>query len=332
MRGIAAEARQPPVPRARSRGDHREGAREGARARGATSEPRAQRRAAEHPMSLFRQRERSPADPARARGGRRARRRHHRGDGGGGGRGGRDDRRSPAGGRRRPADRPGDRRGGGNRARRDSRPRCHEGAAVGSETVIGELRGKAAGLLTIERVMLNFLQRMCGVATLTRRYVEAVAGTRAQDRRHAEDRAGLAAPRQVRGRDRRRRQPSLRPRRRRPDQGQPHRRLRRHWRRDRARSAPRASPDCASRSSARAMAQVDEALAAGATRSCSTTCRPRRSLRRCGASPAERSSRPRAASRSPPCEQSPRRAGSDLRRCAHALGSGADLALELVTA
>jgi nicotinate-nucleotide pyrophosphorylase (carboxylating) len=58
--------------------------------------------------------------------------------------------------------------------------RCHEGVAVGSETVIGELRGKAAGLLTIERVMLNFLQRMCGVATLTRRYVEAVAGTRAK--------------------------------------------------------------------------------------------------------------------------------------------------------
>jgi nicotinate-nucleotide pyrophosphorylase (carboxylating) len=58
--------------------------------------------------------------------------------------------------------------------------RCQEGAAVGSETVIGELRGKAAGLLTIERVMLNFLQRMCGVATLTRRYVEAVAGTRAK--------------------------------------------------------------------------------------------------------------------------------------------------------
>ena len=56
--------------------------------------------------------------------------------------------------------------------------RCDEGMAVGSETVIGELRGKACGLLTIERVTLNFLQRMCGVATLTRRYVEAVAGSK----------------------------------------------------------------------------------------------------------------------------------------------------------
>jgi nicotinate-nucleotide pyrophosphorylase (carboxylating) len=58
--------------------------------------------------------------------------------------------------------------------------RCHEGMAVGSETVIGELRGKAGGLLTIERVLLNFLQRMCGIATLTRRYVEAVKGTKAK--------------------------------------------------------------------------------------------------------------------------------------------------------
>jgi nicotinate-nucleotide pyrophosphorylase (carboxylating) len=55
-----------------------------------------------------------------------------------------------------------------------------EGMAVGSDTVLCELRGEAAGLLTVERVTLNFLQRMCGVATLARRYVEAVAGTRAR--------------------------------------------------------------------------------------------------------------------------------------------------------
>ena len=58
--------------------------------------------------------------------------------------------------------------------------RSPEGMAVGSGTVIGELRGKAAGLLTIERAALNFLQRMCGIATLTRRYVEAVKGTKAK--------------------------------------------------------------------------------------------------------------------------------------------------------
>ncbi len=40
-----------------------------------------------------------------------------------------------------------------------------------------EFEGPAASLLTAERVALNFLQRLSGVATLTRRYVEAVRGT-----------------------------------------------------------------------------------------------------------------------------------------------------------
>jgi nicotinate-nucleotide pyrophosphorylase (carboxylating) len=55
-----------------------------------------------------------------------------------------------------------------------------EGTAVGSDTGIVEIRDAAARLLAIERVTLNFLQRMCGVATLTRRYVEAIAGTAAK--------------------------------------------------------------------------------------------------------------------------------------------------------
>jgi nicotinate-nucleotide pyrophosphorylase (carboxylating) len=38
-------------------------------------------------------------------------------------------------------------------------------------------RGYAQHLLAAERVGLNFLQRMCGVATMTRRFVEAVEGT-----------------------------------------------------------------------------------------------------------------------------------------------------------
>jgi nicotinate-nucleotide pyrophosphorylase (carboxylating) len=58
--------------------------------------------------------------------------------------------------------------------------RVEEGKAVGSDTPIAEIADEAARLLTIERVTLNFLQRMAGVATLTRRYVEAVAGTRAK--------------------------------------------------------------------------------------------------------------------------------------------------------
>jgi nicotinate-nucleotide pyrophosphorylase (carboxylating) len=42
------------------------------------------------------------------------------------------------------------------------------------------LRGPAHGLLTAERVALNFVQRLSGIATLTARFVEAVAGTSAR--------------------------------------------------------------------------------------------------------------------------------------------------------
>ena len=47
-------------------------------------------------------------------------------------------------------------------------------AAVG--TVIATVRGPAAVLLTAERTALNFLQRLSGIATLTRRFVDAAAG------------------------------------------------------------------------------------------------------------------------------------------------------------
>jgi nicotinate-nucleotide pyrophosphorylase (carboxylating) len=42
------------------------------------------------------------------------------------------------------------------------------------------LRGPAGAMLTAERVALNFVQHLSGVATLTARFVEAVAGTRAR--------------------------------------------------------------------------------------------------------------------------------------------------------
>jgi nicotinate-nucleotide pyrophosphorylase (carboxylating) len=60
--------------------------------------------------------------------------------------------------------------------------RVREGAAIAKGTELGTLRGRARGLLTAERVALNFLQRLCGVATVTRRFVDAVAGTRARIR------------------------------------------------------------------------------------------------------------------------------------------------------
>jgi nicotinate-nucleotide pyrophosphorylase (carboxylating) len=42
--------------------------------------------------------------------------------------------------------------------------------------VVAEVRGAAAALLTAERTALNFLQRLSGIATLTRRFVDAAGG------------------------------------------------------------------------------------------------------------------------------------------------------------
>lgn len=60
------------------------------------------------------------------------------------------------------------------------RPLIDEGAAVTPGMRLAEVSGPARSLLTAERVTLNLLQRMSGIATLTRRYVDAVAGTQAK--------------------------------------------------------------------------------------------------------------------------------------------------------
>ena len=52
-----------------------------------------------------------------------------------------------------------------------------DGEAVSAGQVLAEWRGPAGAILAGERVALNFLQRLSGIATLTRRYVQAVAGT-----------------------------------------------------------------------------------------------------------------------------------------------------------
>lgn len=57
-----------------------------------------------------------------------------------------------------------------------------EGTVVTRGAILGRVEGPARALLQAERVALNFLQRMSGVASLTRRFVDAVAGTRAQIR------------------------------------------------------------------------------------------------------------------------------------------------------
>ncbi|MFW6108097.1 MAG: carboxylating nicotinate-nucleotide diphosphorylase [bacterium] len=52
-----------------------------------------------------------------------------------------------------------------------------DGAELGPGTEIGVVAGPCALMLTAERTLLNFLQGLSGIATLTRRYVDAVAGT-----------------------------------------------------------------------------------------------------------------------------------------------------------
>ncbi|HXZ89240.1 MAG TPA: carboxylating nicotinate-nucleotide diphosphorylase [Candidatus Binataceae bacterium] len=55
-----------------------------------------------------------------------------------------------------------------------------EGVHLHQGAIAADIEGKLAGLLTGERVALNFVQLMSGIATITRRYVDAVAGTRAR--------------------------------------------------------------------------------------------------------------------------------------------------------
>jgi nicotinate-nucleotide pyrophosphorylase (carboxylating) len=53
--------------------------------------------------------------------------------------------------------------------------RC-DGSRCEPGDVVAEVRGSAASMLTAERTALNFLQRLSGIATLTRRFVDAAAG------------------------------------------------------------------------------------------------------------------------------------------------------------
>ncbi|MGF6599384.1 nicotinate-nucleotide pyrophosphorylase (carboxylating) [Paraburkholderia sp. GAS448] len=59
----------------------------------------------------------------------------------------------------------------------DVRWRYREGDRMAADTVVCELRGPARALLTAERNAMNFLQLLSGVATTTRRYVDAIAHT-----------------------------------------------------------------------------------------------------------------------------------------------------------
>ena len=52
-----------------------------------------------------------------------------------------------------------------------------DGDACTAGTLVAEVTGRARALLTAERTALNFMQRLSGIATLTRRYVDAARGS-----------------------------------------------------------------------------------------------------------------------------------------------------------
>ena len=59
-------------------------------------------------------------------------------------------------------------------------PLVSDGAQVAAGTVLATITGSARDLLTCERTVLNLVGRLSGMATLTHRYVDAIAGTKAR--------------------------------------------------------------------------------------------------------------------------------------------------------
>jgi nicotinate-nucleotide pyrophosphorylase (carboxylating) len=61
-----------------------------------------------------------------------------------------------------------------------SHPEIFDGVRLHDRQTVAVIRHNARVVLSCERVILNFLQRMSGIATLTRRFVAAVSGTKAR--------------------------------------------------------------------------------------------------------------------------------------------------------
>jgi nicotinate-nucleotide pyrophosphorylase (carboxylating) len=59
-------------------------------------------------------------------------------------------------------------------------PQANDGDALDAGQAVASIAGPLRAILAAERVMLNFICHLSGIATLTRRYVEAVAGTKAR--------------------------------------------------------------------------------------------------------------------------------------------------------
>ena len=62
----------------------------------------------------------------------------------------------------------------------NAKPLVRDGEVVTVGQRVCDIDGPARAILTGERTALNFLQQLSGIATLTRQFVEAVAGTKAQ--------------------------------------------------------------------------------------------------------------------------------------------------------
>ncbi len=95
-----------------------------------------------------------------------------------------------------------------------------DGSLCEPGTTVAEIAGRADALLIGERTALNFMQRLSGIATLTRQFVDAAAG-RIIGARYPQDDSADARAREVRRAGGRWHQSPVRARRRHSHQGQP---------------------------------------------------------------------------------------------------------------
>lgn len=77
-----------------------------------------------------------------------------------------------------------------------------DGQAFDRGQTLLEIRGPTRAILSAERTALNFLQRLCGIATQTRRYVDAVQPHPVTDLGYPENHARLAFARKSGGQSR----------------------------------------------------------------------------------------------------------------------------------
>ena len=103
-----------------------------------------------------------------------------------------------------------------------SHPEIFDGVRVHQGQVLAVIRHNARVLLSCERVILNLMQHLSGIATLTRKYVDAIQGTHARVLDTRKTVPGLRAAGEIRRAMRRRNQSPHRSGLRHPDQEQPH--------------------------------------------------------------------------------------------------------------